>query len=220
MKKLILGILLLSTSMSYVWGQGGKRRSIVIDDRTTVINEEEQEPEDNGRTYKKNAFGLDLGVGKITDEGGLDQTAFDFGIRYMHYFTPYIGADFFKFQTNVGFGETYGINHYTVNPQLMTGIRGSSPRFAGDRMHAYATFKLGLGFTVFGIDAPQETEIYTGAGFCYEFEIGIHLTKTLFVGYVYNYQGGTITWDDIDVGVRNNYSAFRLGFNFGGNTSY
>jgi hypothetical protein len=176
-------------------------------------------PKDDERTYKKRAFGLDLGIGQINDDG-TSETAFDLGVRYMRYFTPYIGADFFKFKMNLGFGEDYGVDHFTFNPQLMTGVRGSSPRFVNDRMHVYAAFKFGIGATLWGLETSQTSESYAGGGFCYEFEIGIHLTRTLFLAYAYNHQGGTLSGDGSDVALDHGYSALRLGFNFGGNTPY
>ncbi|GHT34975.1 hypothetical protein FACS189434_12030 [Bacteroidia bacterium] len=104
----------------------------------------------------------------------------------------------------------------------MTGIRGSSPSFAKNRMHVFSAFKFGLGATIFNVSGYSTDETYSGAGFCYEFEIGIHLTRTLFLAYAYNHQGGTVTGsgNDQKLDVGNNYSALRIGFNFGANTPY
>jgi len=213
-KTLLISLLLTFTAINHLFGQ--RYDDEITTKRITVTTE------NNGSTYKKNAFGLDFGFGKITDDDGLDETAFDFGLRYMYYFNPYIGADFFKYQMNIGSGETDGVNHYIVNPQFMIGIRGSSPQFANNRMHAYAAFRFGFGATVFGIDSPQYSDTFIGAGSCYEFEIGIHLTRTFFIAYAYNYQGGNVTGSDseMELNVRNSYSALRIGFNFGKNTPY
>lgn len=166
----------------------------------------------NNTSYKKNCFGLDLGIGGVKD---IDGATADIGIRYLHNFSPYIGWDVFNaksiwFIKNLTDGADISS---AVVPQLMTGIRGYTPTFAGN-MSVYGAFKMGCGYAI-------DMEAF---GFCYEFEIGLHLTHTIFIAYAFNHQGGhyetaitnskgkIIGYRDTDI--KQNYSAFRVGFNF------
>ncbi|GHT58889.1 hypothetical protein FACS18945_5060 [Bacteroidia bacterium] len=188
---------------------------------SAAVPAKEKEPQKTtgGRTYKKNAFGLDFGVGSMSEDNDqIDLTGFDFSLRYTHYFMPYIGADFIKFNQNFGTGDYQGTDVFCAHSQFMTGIRGASPQFANNRMHVFGAFRFGLGVNYYDIGSAQEA--LSGAGFCYEFELGIHLTRTLWLGLAYNYQGGTAEYDAGGFDVDNSYVAFKLGFNFGANTPY
>lgn len=151
-------------------------------------------------SYKKGCFGLDLGVGTIKDVEG---TGIDLGFRWLYNFSPYIGWDIIGVK---GLASTDDIG-YSVVVQGMTGIRGNSPCFVSN-MSVFANFRMGYGYM---IDMEE-------GGMCYELGLGVNLTRTVYIGFVYSFQGGET---EISVGrktqqvdIKMKYSAFRLGFNF------
>lgn len=157
----------------------------------------------NTANYKKNCFGLDFGGGSVANGGG---GTVDLGFRYLHNFSQYIGWDVFKIKA---IAPTNNIDY--IWAQAMSGIRVNSPRFAAN-MSAYSAFKAGYGYM-------PENEI---GGFCCELEVGVNLTRKVFAGFAYSYQGGSGEVD-ITVGkkttvmpydIKMHYYAFRLGFNF------
>ncbi len=162
--------------------------------------------------YKKNCFGLDLGIGAVEDSDG---KYMDIGFRYLHNFSPYIGWDVFTLKTLVAIDALNGddFSEDALLPQLMSGIRAYTPTFAKS-MSVFASFKAGYGYIM---------SMEKGGG-CYEFEVGLHLTRTLFLGYAYNFQGASMEVDTYNskgrvsgsesIKIKNKYSAFRLGFNF------
>jgi hypothetical protein len=85
----------------------------------------------------------------------------------------------------------------------MTGARGYSPVFYKE-MKGYASFKVGYGY---------QPSLEAG-GFAYEFEIGLHITKTIFTGFVYNSQNLRGTLYDNDYSLNSSYTGWRIGFNF------
>ena len=158
--------------------------------------------------YKKNAFGLDIGLGGTV---GGDFSAFNYslGFRYLHNFNPYFGVDFVNINVS-GYIDA-------ANLQFMSGVRGYSPRFYKN-MCAYGSFKLG-GCMFFPFD--DYGDFYSG--FCLSPEIGVHITKTFFVGVNYNYSllpkyplyvyyGYYRELQYFRVAAHN--LAFRIGFNF------
>lgn len=136
---------------------------------------------------KQNWFGIDLGVGSASD---VDGTMLDLGFRYMRTFSPYIAWNAVNLKA-IANTEDIGT---TVTPQLMTGLRLTSPSFL-NTMSCFAGAKVGYGFN---IDSSE-------GGVCFEIEAGINLSRYIFVGYAYNNQ-------DID-GFKSKYSALRIGFN-------
>ena len=137
----------------------------------------------------KNAFGLDIGAGILFDLGEPDFGG-AVGFRYLHHFSPYFGMDFIKFNVLVdSYEDTY--------IQFMTGIRGNTKVFNGKCLSGYGALRIGTGSWEF-IDW----------NFCSELEIGLNLTRTLFIGYSCNFH--------IDDGDLLHFHAVRLGFNFHG----
>ena len=142
---------------------------------------------DDESDSKDDWFGIDLGAGGMKD---MDGTGIDFGVRYTHEYTKNIAWN----AVNVkAIANTKNFKE-TVTPQLMTGIRLTSPElFKG--LAAVGGFKAGYGYNIDGKEG----------GFCFEVEAGLKLTRHIHVGYAYNNQrldGGNIK-----------YSAFRIGFN-------
>ncbi len=147
--------------------------------------------------FKKSNIGLDLGAGVIKDYDGF---IFDTGIRYMRNFSQYASWNVLNFKAIVDpsdFGNT--------TTQLMTGIRLTSPNFTPD-MSVYGGFKAGCGYNV----------DINNVGFCYEAEGGVNLTRTMFVGFAYNYQGFEFYSNDLNgmIKTKLHYFACRFGFNF------
>ena len=141
---------------------------------------------DDESDSKDDWFGIDLGVGGMKD---IDGTGVDLGLRYLHEYTKNIAwnAVSLKAMANT---EDFAA---TVTPQVMTGIRLTSPELFKD-MAAFGGFKAGYGYNIDGEEG----------GFCYEIETGLKINRHIFVGYAYNSQklgNGKIK-----------YSAFRIGF--------
>lgn len=142
---------------------------------------------DESSDSKKNWFGIDLGVGSMKDYEG---TGVDLGIRYQHNYGQYVAWNIFNLKAMAN-TKDFGA---TVTPQLMTGLKGISPSFFKE-MTGFVGFKGGYGYNIDGEDG----------GFCYEIELGVNLTRNIFIGYAYNNQ---------KIGEGNvKYSAFRIGFN-------
>jgi len=183
-------------------------------------------------TPKKNAFGIDYGVGSMSFKGinvALDDhnifiyevpkpyqyPVFALGVRYMHHFNPYIGADFFKFNFNCPF--TAIRDKYLMNFQFMTGIRGNTPTFF-KTMSGFCAARFGYGL--------QLTSFRRGHGFAFETEVGLNITPSFFVAFSYNllhryvdlwygYVSGP-QWNDVYLGttaVNFNTCSLRIGVN-------
>jgi len=155
---------------------------------------------------KNTAFGMDIGLGgsfyKSGKEKDITLLATALGIRVMHHFNPYFGVDFFKINwiTDV---LTYRANTaWKMRLQIMPGIRGNTPVFS-KCMSGYAAFRLG-----YGMDFGESNF----EGLCLETEVGLNLTRTVFVGFSYNYHKYFI--EGIDSRVAMHALSFRLGFNF------
>ncbi|MCL2132332.1 MAG: DUF3836 domain-containing protein [Lentimicrobiaceae bacterium] len=154
------------------------------------------------KCYKKNAFGLDLGLGygfgmyqdwqhfvNVYDTRIYHAFAFSLGVRYMHHFNRYFGADFVKINWAVPVGSGSSM-------QFMTGVRGNTPVFS-KCMSAYGALRLGYGL---GFTNPATN------GVCFETELGLNFTRTFFMGVSYNFH---------DFNDRRQAVELRLGFNFG-----
>jgi len=152
------------------------------------------------RCYKKDAFGLDLGLGygfgmyqkyrfgNVYDTRIYKAFPFSLGVRYMHHFNHYVGADFIK----INWAATLG---WSSSIQFMTGVRGNTPTF-GKCMSGYGALRLGYGL---GMGRTPNSA-------CFETELGLNLTRTIFVGVSYNFHSFEYRRQAVE---------FRLGFNFG-----
>ena len=235
MRKILFSGILLTICSIYALGQGNKEHTTIVNVKEkTTIEEFAPPPPPTKSCIPNNAFGLDLGIGAIHDEEGLGTAdripTFDLGLRYLHNFLPYFGVDFFKFNNKFsyknGFSEYPDQSYFGYNFQLMMGVRGNSPTFA-KCMHGYGAFRLGYGGNVEYISAEDyyygsyDTWL-SGSGFCFEFEFGLNITRTFFVAYAFNHQGGTrsVFESDLDIidmkfPISVTSHAFRIGFNFG-----
>jgi hypothetical protein len=154
----------------------------------------------SGIEYKKNAFGLDIGVGGLIvndmgyKHGGYGTTL---GFRYLHNFSPYFGVDFISYYPIF---TTRDVLH-----QFMVGVRGYAPRF-GTKMNKcfYGSFKIGGGFIT-----NYYPEFLDWGGVSIAPEIGIHISNTFFMGLAYNVY--IAPFDDITL----HSIALRIGFHFG-----
>lgn len=142
---------------------------------------------DNKSDSKQNWFGIDLGVGSMKDING---TGIDFGLRYLRSYSSYIAWNVINVKA-IANTEDF---EKTITPQVMTGIKLTSPKVLKD-ISIFGGFKGGYGYN---IDSDK-------GGFCYEIEAGLNLTRNIFIGYAYNNQ--KISEGNIK------YSAFRIGFN-------
>ena len=181
MKRIWFSSLLLLVCSIYTFGQNYEQYggSIATENIPTTGK--------NSFCTQKNAFGIDLGYGAMNDAFNIAT-----GIRYLHYFTPYFGMDFLKFNYAYNMDE----EHYM---QFMSGVRGNTPAFF-KCMSVYGVARFGYGM----ID-------FEPSGFCYELEIGLNLTRNIFIGYSFNHQMNPVYLYSPDVFCH----TFRIGFNFG-----
>lgn len=154
---------------------------------------------------KKNAFGLDVGIG-----GNSEWKTFTpaLGIRVTHHFNPYFGMDFFKINCLTDVSDLGGLNVWVMRLQLMSGIRGNSPAFF-KCLSVYTAFRLGYGMLPASGIGAQTVDVTDYEGLCLEAEFGINLTPAIFTGFTYNYH------KHFGIGAADHTFAFRLGFNFG-----
>jgi hypothetical protein len=190
----------------------------------------------------KNAFGLDLGIGFVNATKQFNVLpAYDIGIRYLHNFSPYFGADFIKIsfkysKKDGGLGVFPNVYKLEINDnerhipeyvnykdyssghiQFLTGVRGNTPTFY-KCMSGYGAFRLGTEFGGGWLDYTDagkqyfsngDTDCVTwwGLNLCLELEVGLNLTRNIFVGYAYSYKSNSK--------LPLNTHTFRVGFNFG-----
>ena len=180
--------------------------------------------------HKTDAFGLDLGVGALlfkdqiynynysyTQKRGYP--VFAIGIRYTHLFNPYIGADVIKVNLNCPFRAKR--EQGFINMQLMTGIRGITPVFL-KTMSGYAVVRMGYGLR-FPVKDDENDKFEHGIAF--ETELGLNITRNVFIGFSYNLLSLFIDVNTSDPywhepqylyseNVNFNTYALRIGFNF------
>jgi len=133
-------------------------------------------------------------------------------------FNPYFGIDFLKINwiTDVIITD-FGIPWKMVL-QLMPGIRGNSPVFF-KCMSVYSAFRLGYGMDFrfdYGINELLGFELLPKRNFeglCFETELGLNLTPTVFAGFAYNYH--KYFFEGVDSKLAMHTFSFRVGFNFG-----
>jgi len=150
--------------------------------------------------YKKNAFGMDLGIGtRNTYYGDGGRAIFDVGIRWIHNFSPYIGLEIVNLRFK---GDVKGDSINKGLLQAMSGLRVYTSNFTKN-MKGYASIKIGYSY---------QLGTYPGGQFTFETEAGVYLTKNLFTGFVYNPQY-------IHTGPRHessmcHYVGWRIGYEF------
>ena len=137
-----------------------------------------------------------------------DGTAWlDVSLRRTYKFIEYVGWDIVKIKLNVNMKD---IDPERMYPQIMTGVRGYSPKFKDD-MRGYLAMASGVGF---GLNES--------VGIAWEMDFGVYLNHTTSVGIGYNLQqaknrethtvmGNSTTIENI---MRNNYWSLRLGVKF------
>lgn len=140
------------------------------------------------------------------------------------------------------YGQLQTVDYKSWHIQLMVGVRGNTPAFY-KCMSGYASVRMGYGIffeNQFNFSYDDSYWDYysgryverwsdwgdvrmSGGGFCYEMEIGIKFTRSFFMGYAYNFQGGK-QFNDEGNDVTHYYEGFklkshshslRIGFNFG-----
>ena len=168
----------------------------------------EQQPENKSSSppvsssknnYKKNVFGLDLGIGaRKVDEWG---TFVDLGIRYTYNFSQYFGWDIFnlKFQSLI-LGSEF-IDDSLL--QAMTGLKVYTQN-STKNIKGYASFKAGYGYQPY----------LEASGIGYELEIGLYFSRTFFIGFVYNNQNLDGNENGHELNINSTYEGLRIGFDF------
>jgi hypothetical protein len=141
--------------------------------------------------------------------------AFSLGPRFTWHFNSYLGVDFIKINGNFGLFSSNKENYYNI--QFMAGVRGNTPSFY-KCMSGYAAARFGYGIGKAKYEYKDRysrgSERWTDTGwrnekingFCWEVELGMNITRTILVGFSYN-------WHDFSVW--GHTFALRVGFNFG-----
>lgn len=136
---------------------------------------------------------LEVGLGKLGGDVEGDGISMDLGFGYRKGFSQYVAWDILKVKALAQLGDFTE----TITPQVLTGVRGTSPVLFAN-MTAFASFGLGYGYTV---DAE------TG-GFAYEIQVGLNLTPKFNIGFVFDSQKLS------DYEANMNFSGLRLGVRF------
>lgn len=142
---------------------------------------------DFGGGYETNRhnFGVEIGL------GGTGDVTVDVGAKWQMNLHEYVAWDVVTAKAMADVEHNFS---KSLTGELLTGVRGISPDFAG--LTAYATIKGGYAYN---FDA-------TDGGFAYELGLGVNITRTIYVGYAYN--GYKIDRAKV------NYHALRWGFLF------
>ena len=142
-------------------------------------------------TYKKNTFGLGVGIGSLwTTMEPPRKIDPDFNLCWTRNFSPSIGWDVFTFNFHI---------HECYSYRAMTGIRVYAPNLLKN-MKGYAALNAGYAFGKYWLydyshagkyrwDYQKEYEYQyhlEGGGFTYELEMGLHLNKYFFIGLTYS----------------------------------
>jgi len=151
---------------------------------------------------KKSQWAIEAGV------GGNGATTINLGVRWQRNFHPYVAWDILS----ANFVSNIDMISDVIMPQIMTGIRVSSPSFSG--MKVYAIGRVGYGGSV------CSNEDYQGNGMVFEVGGGLCLTKHLYIGYAYNHQDlGSVEVSvgkkqSVTVDKKSKYHSFRIGWIF------
>ena len=226
----IITLLLLCTFCA----MGQRKKDVVYSKDVTTIKTSKNY---SNCITKGHTFGLDLGIGGSAfglwlngaEHGRHSNWSLAVGPRYTYNFIPYFGVDFIKVNCIIGLNaHSYRYSFdtgggYYCAAQFLIGIRGNTPTFF-KCMSGYMAFRLGYGIGNANYkyaDYDGYLDVYYAgrrnqllSGFCFETELGLNLTKMVFVGLVFNmqgykapeYVGGTRYGDTF---------ALRVGFNFG-----
>lgn len=152
--------------------------------------------DDGGSDMPRSQWGIDLGVGKMSDVNG--NVGFSGGIRYQYNIHRYVGIDLI----GVNYvGQT--IEHEGLGPSILQGLiglRGRTPYIYED-MAGYLGVRMGYG---------HDFWVKEG-GLAMEVNVGMHITTHLLAGYVFNMQ--KVNFGD-GISGKYKFHGFRLGFVF------
>lgn len=138
---------------------------------------------------------FEVGIGALGGDVEGDGVSLDLGLGYRKGFNQYVAWDILKVKA---MAEVSNLGE-TITPQLMTGIRGTSPALFAN-VTAFGSFSGGYGYV---IDAEE-------GGFAYEIQAGLNITPKFYVAFVYDNQGLSI--EDYDINF--SFTGARLGIRF------
>ena len=146
---------------------------------------------------------MEAGVGTLGGDIKNDGISLDLGFGYRKEYTQYLAWDILKIKA---IAEISNLED-TLTPQLMTGVRGTSPVLFGN-VTGYASFSIGYGHNIKG----------ECGGLAYEAQIGLNLTSKLSLGLVYDNQSLSYEEEDELIDEKFNYNVsftgIRLGLRF------
>lgn len=147
------------------------------------------------KTPSKSGMFMEVGVGTFGGDWENDGVALDFGLGYRKGFSEYLAWDVLKVKA---IAELSNFSE-SLTPQIMTGIRGTSPVLFAN-MTAFGSFSAGYGYNL---------DIEEG-GFAYEIQAGINITSKIYAAFVYDNQKVSVA--DFDAKI--SFAGLRLGLRF------
>ena len=147
----------------------------------------------------KSGMFMEVGVGTLGGDIENDGISLDLGFGYRKGFSEYLAWDILKIKA---VAEISNLDK-SLTPQIMTGIRGTSPVLFGN-VTGYASFSAGYGHNI---------DMESG-GLAYEAQIGLNLTSKLSLGLVYDNQSLSFEddWEEYDLNF--SFTGVRLGLRF------
>ena len=147
----------------------------------------------------KSGMFMEVGIGALGADYDGDGVALDLGFGYRKGFTENFAWDVFKIKATA---ELSNLSE-TITPQIMTGIRGTTPVLFGN-MTAFGSISAGYGYW---LDFEE-------GGFAYEAQVGLNITSKIYAAFVYENQA--LSWEDdydeYDANV--SFTGLRVGFRF------
>lgn len=138
---------------------------------------------------------FEVGIGALGSDYDGDGVSLDLGLGYRKGFNQYVAWDILKLKA---LAEVSNLGE-TITPQLMTGIRGTSPVLFAN-ITAFGSFSGGYGYV---IDVEE-------GGFAYEIQAGLNITPKFYAAFVYDNQGLSIEGYDLNL----SFTGLRLGVRF------
>lgn len=147
------------------------------------------------KSETKSGMFMEVGVGTFGGDYEGDGVALDLGFGYRKGYSEYLAWDILKVKA---IAEVANLSE-TITPQLMTGIRGTSPVLFGN-MTAFGSFSAGYGYN---IDVEE-------GGFAYEIQAGLNITSKFYAAIVYDNQSISFEGGDANI----SFTGLRLGLRF------
>lgn len=151
--------------------------------------------DDGGSDLQRNQFGINIGIGKMTNVNG--GVGFIAGANYMYNIHRFFSWDVIGINY---IGQTIKNNGLSINVlQGLMGLKARTPYIYED-ISGYCGLRMGYGYD-FNI---------SHGGLALEFNAGVDVTSNMSVGYVFNLQKVNIS----DLSTKYKFHGLKLGYTF------